>query len=441
MNAPRILIIEDDDVLGPSIAHRLRLEGFDPVLATRAVDALALMGRERFDAVVSDIRLPDGDGELLYRRAMAHLGDTPILFVTAFGDIEQAVRLIKAGADDYLTKPVDMATLVARLGEMARRRPSARGGGGEWSSTILESAALRRIDQQLSRLARTSAPVLLRGESGSGKEVVARRLHALANRSPFVAVNCAAIPSELAESALFGHEKGAFTGAAARHVGYFEEAAAGTLFLDEIAELPPSLQAKLLRVIQERVFRRVGGATDLPFQARLVTATNANLRARVADKSFREDLLFRIAVVEIEIPPLRERPEDTIAMFHAFVANCAAEYGVPVPAIGQDVEPMLRAHDWPGNARELRNRVARALALTDGMVVSAHDVFPERELDPQSAPGTDMATLEAARDDAERQAIAAALRAAGGKVAAAAAALGISRVTLWSKMKRLGLSR
>jgi DNA-binding NtrC family response regulator len=441
VSGPRILIIEDDDVLGPSLVHRLRLEGFLPVLATRAAEALGHMERARFDAVLSDIRLPDGDGELLYRQAMAHLGDTPILFVTAFGDIEQAVRLVKAGADDYLTKPVDMATLVARLGAMVRKRPPGRGAGADLATPVLESAALRRIDQQLSRLARTGAPVLLRGESGSGKEVVARRLHELSGRSPFVAVNCAAIPSELAESALFGHEKGAFTGAGARHVGYFEEAGSGTLFLDEIAELPTGLQAKLLRVIQERVFRRVGGTADLPFQARLVTATNADLRARVADRSFREDLLFRIAVVELEIPPLRDRPEDTIALFHTFMARFAAEYGVPAPAVAPDVEPMLRAHDWPGNARELRNRVARALALSEGPAISAHEIFPERDLDPRCAPGTDMATLEAARDDAERQAIAAALRAAGGKVAAAAAALGISRVTLWSKMKRLGLGR
>lgn len=441
MSGPRILIIEDDDVLGPSLVHRLRLEGFLPVLATRATEALGHMGRARFDAVLSDIRLPDGDGELLYRQAMAHLGDTPILFVTAFGDIEQAVRLVKAGADDYLTKPVDMATLVARLGAMVRKRPPGRDAGTDLATPVLESAALRRIDQQLSRLARTGAPVLLRGESGSGKEVVARRLHELSGRSPFVAVNCAAIPSELAESALFGHEKGAFTGAGARHVGYFEEAGSGTLFLDEIAELQTGLQAKLLRVIQERVFRRVGGTADLPFQARLVTATNADLRARVADRSFREDLLFRIAVVELEIPPLRDRPEDTIALFHTFMARFAAEYGVPAPAVAPDVEPMLRAHDWPGNARELRNRVARALALSEGPAISAHEIFPERDLDPRCAPGTDMATLEAARDDAERQAIAAALRAAGGKVAAAAAALGISRVTLWSKMKRLGLGR
>jgi DNA-binding NtrC family response regulator len=441
VSVPRILVIEDDDVLGPSITHRLRLEGFMPVLATRASEARARMGRERFDALVSDIRLPDGDGESLYRRAMVHLGDTPILFVTAFGDIEQAVRLMKAGANDYLTKPFDMAGLVGKLGALVRRRTGGQDGKAGQPSMVVESAALRRIDQQLARLARTTAPVLLRGETGSGKEVVARRLHGLTERSPFVAVNCAAIPPELAESTLFGHERGAFTGATARHVGYFEEAGSGTLFLDEIAELGPGLQAKLLRVIQERVFRRVGGTADLPFHARLVTATNADLRARVAEKSFREDLLFRIAVVELEIPPLRERPEDMIALFHTFVATSAAEYGMPVPAIASDLEPVLRAHGWPGNARELRNRVARAVALADGASISVHDVFPERDLDPPSAAGTEMATLEAARDDAERQAIAAALRAAGGKVAAAAASLGISRVTLWSKMRRLGLGR
>lgn len=440
MTAPRILVIEDDDVLGPSLVHRLRLEGYAPLLATRAAEALALIGRERFAAVVSDIRLPDGDGELLYRRAMAHLADTPILFVTAFGDIGQAVRLVKAGASDYLTKPFDMAALVGRLAELVRRRPGRR-DLGEDAPPVIESAALRRIDQQLQRLARTPAPVLLRGESGSGKEVIARRLHAMGGRDPFVAVNCAAIPPDLAESTLFGHEKGAFTGATSRHAGYFEEAASGTLFLDEIGELPLVLQAKLLRAIQERRYRRVGGTTDLSFEARLVTATNADLRARVASKEFREDLLFRIAVVEVDVPPLRDRHEDLLALFHAFVARFAAEYGIVPPAIAPDVEPILLAHDWPGNARELRNRVARALALADGQVVGARDLFPERNLDTQPPAGTEMATLEAARDDAERQAIAAALRAAGGRIAVAAAALGVSRVTLWSKMKRLGLQR
>jgi DNA-binding NtrC family response regulator len=441
MSAARILIIEDDDVLGPSLMHRLRLEGFAPSLATRAGDALAMIARERFAAVVSDIRLPDGDGELLYRRAMAHLADTPILFVTAFGDIGQAVRLVKAGASDYLTKPFDTAELVAKLGALVDRRVAASSGGREDDAPVMESAALQRLDQQLQRLARTAAPVLIGGESGSGKEVAARRLHALSGRTRFVAVNCAAIPAELAESTLFGHEKGAFTGAVARHVGYFEEAGDGTLFLDEIGELPLALQAKLLRALQERSFRRVGGTADLPFAARIVTASNADLRARIAEKTFREDLLFRIAVVELVVPPLRERPEDVLGLFRVLVQRLAGEYGVATPSIADDVEPALLAHAWPGNARELRNRVARALALAEDAGIGARDLFPERGLDADAQAGTEMATLEAARDDAERQAIAAALRAAGGKVGVAATSLGVSRVTLWSKMKRLGLPR
>jgi DNA-binding NtrC family response regulator len=440
MTAARVLVIEDDDVLGPSLMHRLRLEGFAPSLATRAREALAMIERERFAAVVSDVRLPDGDGEALYRRAMAHLGDTPILFITAFGDIGQAVRLVKAGASDYLTKPFDTGVLVEKLAALVHRRPTGPARSGD-DAPVIRSEALRRLDRQLERVAATAAPVLIGGESGAGKEIAARRLHAFSGRAPFVAVNCAAIPAELAESTLFGHEKGAFTGAVARHVGYFEEAGAGTLFLDEIGELPLPLQAKLLRVLQERSFRRVGGAADLPFQARLVTASNVDLRARVAERSFREDLLFRIAVVELAVPPLRERPEDILGLFHAFVPRIASEYGVSPPTIAADVEPALLAHPWPGNARELRNRVARALALAEGGGIAAGDLFPERDLDADGDAGTEMATLEAARDDAERQAIAAALRSAGGRIGAAAAALGISRVTLWSKMKRLGMQR
>jgi DNA-binding NtrC family response regulator len=440
MSAARVLVIEDDDVLGPSLTHRLRLEGFAPSLATCAREALVLIERERFAAVVSDIRLPDGDGEALYRRAMAHLADTPILFITAFGDIGQAVRLVKAGASDYLTKPFDTGVLVEKLAALVHRRPPRPASTAD-DAPVIRSEALQRLDRQLERVAVTAAPVLIGGESGAGKEIAARRLHALSGRAPFVAVNCAAIPTELAESTLFGHEKGAFTGAVARHVGYFEEAGAGTLFLDEIGELSLPLQAKLLRVLQERSFRRVGGGMDLPFQARLVTASNVDLRARVAERSFREDLLFRIAVVELSVPPLRERPEDILALFQAFVPRIAAEYGVAPPSIAADVEPALLAHAWPGNVRELRNRVARALALAEAGRISAADLFPERDLDAGDDTGTEMATLEAARDDAERQAIAAALRTAGGRIGTAAAALGISRVTLWSKMKRLGMQR
>jgi DNA-binding NtrC family response regulator len=440
MSDARILIIEDDDVLGPSLVHRLQLEGFAPTLATCARDALGLLSRERFAAVVSDIRLPDGDGELLYRGAMAHLADTPILFATAFGDIGQAVRLVQAGASDYLTKPFDTAELVAKLRTLAHRRAVVATRRQEVFAPVMESSALKRLDAQLQRLASTAAPVLIGGESGTGKEVAAHRLHALSGRSRLVAVNCAAIPAELAESTLFGHEKGAFTGAVARHVGYFEEAGDGTLFLDEIAELPLALQAKLLRVLQERSFRRVGGTTDLPFTARLVTASNADLRSLIAQKTFREDLFFRIAVVELRVPPLRERPEDVLGLFRALVPMLAGEYGVAVPSIAADVEPALLAHAWPGNARELRNRVARALALAEDTWLTARDLFPERDLEVDAQASTEMATLEVARDDAERQAIAAALRAAGGKVGAAATALGVSRVTLWSKMKRLGLS-
>ena len=441
MSVPSILVIEDDDILGPSLVHRLRLEGFAPRLATRGAEALTMIARERFAAVISDIRLPDADGEALYRRALAHLADTPILFVTAFGDIGQAVRLVKAGAADYLAKPFDTGDLVERLRVLVGQRQRVATAPPDPETPVLASPAMQDLDRQLARLARVAAPVLIRGESGSGKEVAARRLHRLAGTSPFVAVNCAAIPAELSESTLFGHEKGSFTGAVARHCGYFEEAATGTLFLDEIGELAAPLQAKLLRVLQERSFRRVGGSADIAFRARIVAASNADLTAMVAARRFREDLLFRIAVVEIDLPPLRDRPEDAVALLATFVARLAAEYGMAPPPITADAEREVLRHRWPGNVRELRNRVARALALAEGPEIGARDLFPELHLDAGRVGGSDMATLEAARDDAERQAIAAALRAAGGRLNATASALGISRGTLWTKMKRLGMSR
>jgi DNA-binding NtrC family response regulator len=431
---PLVAVVEDDPVLGPALAQRLRLEGFDALLCATGAEAAAKVPKARPDALLCDIRLPDVSGEDLFRRLLPDLGSATVLFMTAFGDIGQAIRLTRAGADDYLAKPFDTEALIARL--RATLRP--RAAKAERAADAPASPAMRRALDVLRRAARVDSPILLTGETGVGKEVAARLVHAegpAADR-PFVAVNCAAIPDQLADSQLFGHEKGSFTGAADRHVGVFEEAADGTLFLDEVGELPAALQAKLLRVLQERRFRRVGGTADLPFRARLVSATNTDLEQAVAEGRFRRDLLFRLDVIGVRIPPLRERTEEIAPLIDRFAADCAARFGTAAPTPSEAALAAAAAHDWPGNVRELRNRVERAVALAAGQRIEASDLFPERRL---SADEDATPTLAKVREEAERRHIAAVLARTGGGVQEAAALLGVSRTTLWEKMRRYGL--
>jgi len=428
----RVLLIEDDPVLGGALVQRLRLEGFDVAHAATCAEAMPLLRRPRPDFVLSDIRLPDGSGEDLYRRALPLLGRTPIVFATAFADIGQAVRLVRAGADDYVTKPFDLEALVRRIRSLAPMAGRIDPGGENFGL----SPATERLAADLQRLAERDLPVLLRGETGVGKEVAARLLHRQSQRSgePFVAVNCGAVPQDLMESQFFGHERGAFTGAQGAHVGYFEEAGGGTLFLDEIGELDPRLQIALLRVLQDGRFRRVGGRQELQFRGRIVAATNADLAAGIAAGSFREDLYFRLAVVELLVPPLRQRLDEILPLARAFVGEAAARQGLSAQSLAAAAEPALLAHDWPGNLRELRNRIERAVALADGPELGVTDLFPERALDePEAA-----ATLADARAQAELAQIERALALSGGRLAEAAQRLGVSRTTLWKRRKRRG---
>jgi DNA-binding NtrC family response regulator len=281
--------------------------------------------------------------------------------------------------------------------------------------------------------------VLFSGESGSGKEVAARFLHQISPRSksPFVAVNCAAIPTELMESELFGHERGAFTGAHDRHIGYGERARDGILFLDEVGELSSNMQAKLLRLIQERHFLRVGGEKQIEFEGRIVCATNTDLKSAVADGRFREDLYYRINVIPVTIPALREHPQDILALVRGYLSYYASRFHRDVRSLTAAAEDAVLAHDWPGNVRELRNRVERSVALARSPRVSAQDMFPELVVAGQDS---EMPTLREVRDQAERRHIGHALALTGGQTGAAAELLGVSRTTLWEKMRKLGLS-
>jgi DNA-binding NtrC family response regulator len=435
--APKLCLVEDDEIMGESLVDRFRLEGFDVDWHRRAGDAHLALGRKAYDAVISDIRLPDFSGEVLFARLHHEAIDLPpFLFITGQGTIERAVALLKAGAADYLTKPFDLDELVLKVRQICRDRAPAPRGAPEHPLGI--SAAMQRIEGMLRRLAEHATTVLVTGESGVGKEHVAQLLHRLATDTrerPFVAVNCGAITETLIEAELFGHERGAFTGAARQRKGVFEQAHGGTLFLDEIGDMPLPVQVKLLRAIQERRIVRVGGETVVPVDVRIICATNHDLKARVEAGGFREDLYYRINVVHLRIPLLRERPEDILWFARRFLREIAQQHGER-RSFSPAAEQALLAYPWPGNLRELRHCIERACILS-----------PEPELEPQAlfddVPNDAVAraqasgTLDQYIRECERSYIEHALLHCNGQIGQTARHLGISRKNLWEKMKRL----
>jgi DNA-binding NtrC family response regulator len=426
-----IAVIEDDPIMGESLVQWLSADGYDPHWYRDGAGALAALERVRPDAVICDIRLPDMSGERIHADVAARHGGVPFLFMTAYGDVPQAVRLMKAGAADYQTKPFDIEQLMARLRALLAPRAAAE------DAILGRSSAIRELETTLRRAADVGSTVLIGGESGAGKEIAARFLHDISPRAakPFLAINCAAIPGELLESELFGHERGAFTGANKRHEGYLERAGDGTLFLDEVGELPPPLQPKLLRLLQERRFTRVGGTTELPFRGRIVAATNADLASRVLQGRFRDDLYYRLAVISVIVPPLRERIDDILPLARQFLSRTSMAFSRPVDGFTSLAERALLEHEWPGNVRELANRIERAVALSRGGRVEPADIFPERT----AIAGLDERppSLAEAREIAERREILSALAATDNDVTLAAHRLGVSRSTLFEKIKRL----
>jgi len=426
-------LLEDDPIMGESLVQRLALEGTIVRWWKSGSEALSELQRGQPEAVICDIRLPDMSGEDVFRQAAAAGKTPPFLFITGFGDIDQAVSLIRAGGRDYVTKPFEMPEFLDRLQSILR----APAEGAE--AVLGRSPQMQAITKTLARVARMKTPVMLTGETGVGKEVCARFLHqTLGSELPFVAVNCAAIPADLLEAELFGHERGAFTGAHARHAGYAERAGKGTLFLDEIGDLPQTMQSKLLRLLEERQFTRVGGEKSLPFEARVVCATNADLPSRVKDGTFREDLLYRINVIALEIPALRERREDIADLLDHFFDAYNDELDAGLRGVSALAEEAAVDYRWPGNVRELRNRMERAVAMSSGPWLMPSDLFPEKAT--ANDPSRELAPLGEARDDAERRHIRRALDMTGNEMAQSAKLLGISRTTLWEKMRRLGLS-
>jgi len=429
----RIGLVEDDQIMGESIAHRLDLEGYHVDWWQSGEAALQAVRAEAPDLLICDIRLPDINGETLFDRVVPDHPGLPVLFITGFAQVDQAVRLMRAGAADYVVKPFAMQDFLSKIEVLTRR-------AGDQTSPLGRSMAMRRIDDLLHRIADIDSTVLFVGESGVGKEVATRYLHQLSNRAknPFIAVNCAAIPRDLLESELFGHERGAFTGATARHIGYVERAAGGLLLLDEIGDLPLSLQAKLLRLLESRRFQRIGGEMELTSDARIVCATNADLKGRAARGEFRSDLLFRIQVIEIVIPPLRERREDIEPLLDQYRGHFATSFGRHIAGFMPNAQRMAMTHEWPGNARELRNRVERAVALADNAWIAAEQLFPEMSADQRGR--ADFSSLADVREQVERQHIRNALERSGGRVEDAAQLLSISRSTLFEKIRRLGIS-
>jgi len=437
-NRPQIGILEDDPIMGESLMQRLTLEGYDARWWQTGRAAIEGLQRERPRLMVCDLRLPDMRGDEVFRRAMGSGEAPPTLFITAYADIDQAVELMRAGAGDYVTKPFDMGDFLARIEALLQRDvlPS------EAEPVLGSSPAMRETERLLRQVADIDSTILLSGETGVGKEVCARFVHGISKRAaaPFMAVNCAAIPPDLIDSELFGHERGAFTGAHARHLGYAERARDGILFLDEVGELPPTVQAKLLRVVQERVFYRVGGERPVPCDARLICATNADLEHLVEIGHFRRDLFFRLNVIPVHVAPLRERGEDVGPLLRYYLATFAEALGRRVTGLSDLTEDAALAYEWPGNVRELRNRVERAVALAPGDSLRPVDLFPELAGRDGPPVGDDLASLSEVRDAAERRQIRRALERTDGQVGRAAALLGVSRTTLWEKMRRLGLS-
>lgn len=433
-------LVEDDPVMGESLVQRLELEGFDVTWWSCGKDALEGLKSVRPDLLISDIRLPDMDGEEVFHRAMPELGITPVMFITAYADIDQAVQLIRAGAVDYITKPFDMDDFLGRVDKLLNH-PLSSDGNGNPIGALGQSQSMLDVEKVLGRVSNIDSTVLLTGESGVGKEVAARYLHNISNRDekPFVALNCAAIPANLLESELFGHEAGSFTDARNRHEGYAERAGDGILFLDEISELPIDLQAKLLRLLQERSYNRVGGQEVHSFPARIIVATNVDLAQRVQNGTFREDLFYRINVIHIDIPSLSEREDDILPLLRQYVMAFVEAFDSPVRGLSSVAEEAALEYVWPGNVRELRNRVERAVALCEGTWIGGSDLFPEYCSDGVET-DVEVASLSEIRNNAERRHIAKVLGKTDGRVSKAAEILGVSRTTLWDKMRKLELN-
>lgn len=449
MTEPKILVVDDEQSMCEMLCSALAKRGFSAESKTNELEALETLRDTDYDLVVTDLNLGTMNGLDLCRQIVENRPDIPVIVITAFGDMQTAIAALRAGAHDFINKPIEIEFLdhtirralsdrdlrqeIVRLrGEVDRARP--------FGELIGNSNAMRRVYEMVQRVGNTDASVLISGESGTGKELVARAIHDRSERSerPFVAVNCAAVPANLLESELFGHVRGAFTGARDTRKGLFIEAKGGTLLLDEIGEMPLEMQPKLLRVLQEQEVRPVGADRSIPCDVRVISATNRDLQSEVEEGRFREDLYYRLNVVEIVLPPLRARGNDILVLAQHFVRKIAARIDRPVRGISKDAARKLLEYDWPGNVRELENCIERALTLTrfDQVVV---DDLPERirafESKRMVLVEHDMEHL-ISLEDLEQRYINRVLETVGHNKSEAARVLGVDRRTLYRKLER-----
>jgi two-component system response regulator HydG len=444
----RVLVVDDERNMRLSTSMILRQEGYTAEEAEDGESAIARLEERSYAVVLTDLRMPGQGGLAVVRAARELSPETQVIVMTGYGSVEPAIEALRAGAGDFLQKPFEKQELLVRLAMAQERRrlvQQARWFRAEvqrlsaGSRIVGRSEPIRTLLEKIARVGPTDATILVTGESGTGKELVARELHEASRRSdrPFIAVNCAAITETLLESELFGHAKGAFTGAVRARRGMFEEANGGTLFIDEIGETSPAFQTKLLRVLQDGEVRRVGESTSIKVDVRVVAATNQDLRRAIQEKRFREDLFYRLNVVPLRIPPLRERAEDVPLLASHFLERFNKRSGTQ-KTLAPGAFALLRAHPWPGNVRELENAVEQAASLSAGAEIGAADFQLEGPAPaaPKAGPARRLSEVV---EEAERTAIEAAVAESGGDQGKAAGRLGISRQTLWRQMKKLGM--
>jgi DNA-binding NtrC family response regulator len=447
---PSILIIEDEAKMRRLLELQLADEGFRASTAPDAETGLQLLQKEQFDLVVTDFKLPGMTGLEFLQAVKRANAAVPVIIMTAYGTVESAVEAMKVGASDYVLKPFSLVELVLvirkeldahKLREENRTLREALGQRYQYDNIVARGEKMQAVLAMVERVAPTNSTVLLGGGSGVGKDLIARAIHQHSHRAsgPFIKINSTAIPENLLESELFGYEKGAFSGASTSKPGKFELADKGTLFLDEIGDVPPAIQVKLLRVLQEREFERLGGTKTLKVDVRLIAATNRDLRAALEDGTFREDLYYRLNVVAIEIPPLRDHKEDIPALANFFLEKFSRESGKPVRNITPTAMKLLMDFHWPGNVRELENILERGVTLSSGTTLDAADIHldsaPARSVAGSTAALPDGMTL----DQWEDQAIREALRRANGNKSQAARALGLSRNALRYRLSKMGV--
>jgi DNA-binding NtrC family response regulator len=444
----RILVVDDEEDVRIPLRRYLSGKGFEIIEAEGTVSALESTRKLSVDAAIVDFSLRDGDGLDVLRALKAQDPSLPVILLTAHGTIDLAVKAVKEGAEQFLTKPVELPALQVVIERALENRRMRRLSAVRKSSQdreavdpfFGESPAIRKLAAQAARVVASSIPVLIQGETGTGKGVLARWLHRQGPRAddPFVDLNCAGLARDLLESELFGYEKGAFTGAVAAKPGLLEMAHKGTAFLDEIGDVELPVQAKLLKVVEDLRFRRLGDVRDRQVDVRLVAATHRDLARLVQEQKFREDLYYRISAIPLVVPPLRERPGDVVLLARRLVGRISAEMGRPGVRLAGETEKALAAHAWPGNIRQLRNVLERAVLLSDHPVLRAEDVGDALAAGQTAAPAGATAGLSLA--EAERRHIAAILHASQGMVPKAAEVLGLSRSALYEKIKKHGLS-